>query len=206
MKKLIILLVLAVLVITVSGCTFISATSSPTTSITAPQTSTSTTSSQPDTNKPTSTTQISSSQDNPVPLGQSAINAEGIEITVLSLTSGGQAWEIIENANSVNVPPAAGMQYILITIKVNNISSRQEPYTFWGTYFELVGGSGKVFHAYDINIIYPTNGIYQKLEADLHHGDEFTGSIHFYIPQSETGLTLVWSDYYGYNKLFFAVR
>jgi hypothetical protein len=156
----------------------------------------------PDTNTPT-TLPSGLDQDNAVHLGQSAINAEGIQITVVDFVTGDQAWEIIKNANSVNVPPDKGMQYVLITIKVKNVSSREQPYMFWGTYFDLVSGSGKVFHAYDINIIYPTNGIYQKLEGELNHGDELTGSVHFYIPRNDTEQFLVWSDYYGHNKLFF---
>ncbi|MGD0779489.1 MAG: DUF4352 domain-containing protein [Dehalococcoidales bacterium] len=177
----------------------------PTTS-TAPTTTPVTTPPYSDTNIPTSTLPAGFFLDNPVPLGQSAVNAEGIQITVVDFVTGDDAWEIIKNANSVNVPPDKGMQYILITIKLKNVSSREEPYMFWGTYFDLVGGSGKVFHAYDINIIYPTKGIYQKLEGELNHGDEVTGSVHFYVPQNETGLTLVWSDYYGYNKLYFAIK
>ena len=202
MKKIIILLALFVLV-TMPGCGQPGSTTTPNTNsvpVTPPiQTYSSPTS-------PTDNLPSGFFLDNPIPFGQSATNSEGFEITVLSITSGEQAWQIIENANSVNLPPAADAQYILITIRVKNVSSHGEPYAFWGTFFELYGGSGRLYQASDVNIIYPANGTYQKLEGNLNHGDELSGSIHFYIPQSETGFTLVWSDYYGYNKLFFAVR
>ncbi len=222
MKILIIVLALIMIIVT-SGCSLLNPTSQPSTSSTTITTTTSTTpsgtttttnieptwtetTSHPDTDIPTSDLPAGFFLENPIPFGQPAVNQDGIQITVLSYVSGEQAWQIIKNSSPANVPPASGAQYVLITIKIKNVSSHGEPYKFWGTYFDLIVDSHKVFHSSDINIIYPASGTYQKLEADLNHGDEFTGSIHFYILQNETSMTLCWSNINGNYKLFFAVK
>lgn len=224
MKKLVILLTLAVLV-SMTGCSSLNSTNQPTISSTTITTTTSTTvsgttttttiepiwtetHSSPDTDIPTSTLPAGFFLDKPIPFGQPAINQDGIQITILGYVTGEQAWDIIKNANAANIAPAADAQYILITIKIKNISSHEEPYKFWGTYFDLVVGSTKVYRSRDmsVNVIHPTAGQYQKLEATLNHGDEFTGSVCFYILQGETSLTLVWSNFYGNYQLYFAVK
>lgn len=222
MKKLLIILALIALIVT-SGCTMLNPTSQPTTGSTTTFTTTSgmlsastttlepiwtPTQYSPDTDIVTSTLPAGFFPDRPIPQGQAAVNQDGIEITVLGYVIGDQAWSIIHDANPNNIPPAADAQYVLITVKIRNVSSNQQPYMFWGTYFDLVAGLTKVYRSQDINIniIQPASGQYQKLEASLNHGDEFTGSVYFYILKSETSLTLVWSNINNNYKFYFAVN
>lgn len=155
---------------------------------------------------PTSTPSVGLSRNNPLPMGESLVTPEDIEITVLNSTKGDQAWEIIQKANQFNDPPANGMQYILITVKVKNISSQKEPWAYTDLYFELVGSSNKVFHTFDKSAVLPDEGMLSKLRAELYHGGEATGSLSFYIPQNETNLVLTWRGLIETSRRFFEVK
>ena len=149
------------------------------------------------------------SRDNPLPMGESLITPEGIEITVVNLIKGNQAWEIIHEANMFNDPPASGMQYIIITVKVKNISSEEEPESVSDWDFELIGSSNKVFHGTERSVVLPDEGSLSGLWVDLYHGGKETGSLDFYVPADETNLVLIWDCSYNIfkeNKRFFEVR
>jgi len=149
------------------------------------------------------------SRDNPLPMGKSLVTLEGIEITVVNLIKGNQAWEIIHEANMFNDPPASGMQYIIITVKVKNTSSEEEPCLVSDWDFELVGSSNKVFHGTERSVVLPDEGSLSGLWVDLYHGGQETGSLDFYVPADETNLVLIWDfafSFTGENKRFFEVR
>jgi hypothetical protein len=142
---------------------------------------------------------IGSSKGNPVPMGQPLITPEGFEITVLGSLKGIQAWDIIYGANKYNDPPANGMQYVLIDVKVRNLTSKNEPSKINEYDFELVGSSNKIFSTLDKSSVLPDEGIGSRLDAELYRGGETSGNVHFYIPQNETGLTLIWYPAFNLN-------
>jgi len=140
---------------------------------------------------------------------KSLVTPEGIEITVVDLIEGNRAWEIIHEANMFNDAPVVGMQYVIITVRVKNISSEEEPERVSAIDFELVGSSNKVFHSYERSVVLPREGSLSELWVELYHGGEETGSLHFYIPENETNLVLIWDfafSFTGENKRFFEVR
>lgn len=154
---------------------------------------------------------IGLSRDNPVPMGQSLLTDDGIEITVLNFAKGNQAWEVILEANRFNDPPSADMQYVIIVVKVVNISSKDEPERV-GTDFDLVGSSNRVFSGTERSVVLPGEGEFKSFEGfmgvELYHGGEDTGALDFYIPENESDLVLIYDKFslFGDNKLFFEVR
>lgn len=149
-----------------------------------------------------------STRSNPVPMRESLITSEGIEITVVNLIKGDQAWEILEEANIFNESPTDGMQYVIITVNVKNISSEEEPFTVMDMDFELIGSSNKIFQGYDQSVVLPDEGNLSELWVELYHGGEETGSLHYYIPTDETNLVLVWNFTYSVfedTKQFFGL-
>lgn len=163
----------------------------------------------PPTEEPPPTPSVGLSRDNPLPMGESLVTPEGIEVTVVNLIKGNQAWEIIHEANMFNDPPASGMQYIIITVKVKNISSEEEPESVSDWDFELIGSSNKVFHGTERSVVLPDEGSLSGLWVDLYHGGKETGSLDFYVPADETNLVLIWDCSYNIfkeNKRFFEVR
>ena len=115
-------------------------------------------------------------------MGKSFITSEGMQVTVLSATYGDQAWEILQKANQFNPTPASGMQYILIDIKLQNVSSQPDPWEYLFVYwdlFELVGSSNTAYHTYDDNVVLPEEGDIRNTRTILHHGDEANGTLSF---------------------------
>jgi hypothetical protein len=163
----------------------------------------------PTTPSPTTTAvEIGNSRSNPVPVGHSLVT-EGAEVRVLQYISGDQAWDIAYRANSYNDPPANGMQYIIITVNVKNISSIEEPQWYSDIHFELVGSSNKLFQSFDKSLVLPDEGSLSGLNAKLFHGGEIIGSIHFYVPADETDLVLISNFGYSFsdsNKRYFGVQ
>ena len=147
------------------------------------------------------------SRDNPLPMGEWLLTPEGIKVTMVNLIEGNQAWGIIQEANMFNDPPGEGMHYVIVTVKVKNISSEDEPCLVSDIDFELIGSSNKVFHCYDRSVVLPDEGSLSELWIELYHGGEEIGSLHFYTPEDETNLVLIWaSGFRSENKRFFEVR
>jgi len=125
----------------------------------------------------------------------------------MNLIKGEAAWTIIQEANMFNDPPSEGMQYVIITIKAKNISSKDEPYSlFWDLDLSLLGSSNKIFDTFDKSVVLPDEGELSDLEADLYHNGEDIGSLSFHIPENETNLLLIESFLLEDYELYFEVR
>jgi hypothetical protein len=145
------------------------------------------------------------SRDNPVSFGTSFLTKEGFQIKVKQLTKGKEAWDILEEANEYNDPPEDGMQYILITLSVKNISSKEEPSNISYTDFDYVGSSNKKIG--NEFVVQPDDGIYQELEGNLYHGGKITGSVVFCVPKNDTKMMLIWSQsYLQEDMIYFEVK
>ena len=146
---------IAVIILIAASCSsgtyltpYTPSTTSPSTSAPLLTTSTQpTTASQPKTSittttSPTTAAVLGMSRSNPLPRGQPLIT-DGIQITVVNATMGSQAWSIIQAANMFNTAPAPGMQYVIITVQVKNISSSTEPYTVMDSDFSLESNASR---------------------------------------------------------------
>jgi len=154
-----------------------------------------------------SSTPLGSSRDNPLPMGQSLVTTEGIEITVISLISGEDAWEVINKANWLfNESPGSGMKYLIITLKVRNLSSKVEPEDIYSWDFHVVGSSNKAFRDSDQPVVLPDTGNLKDLNASLYHGGEDIGSCDFYVPEGETDLILVWEPLFVGSARYFTIE
>jgi DMSO/TMAO reductase YedYZ molybdopterin-dependent catalytic subunit len=152
---------------------------------------------------------IGLNKENPVPMGKAYVTSEGIEVTVISLVEGEQAWEILQKANQFNPSPTSDLQYALITIQLKNISSQQNPWEYYFVYwdlFELIGSSNKAFHTYDEVVVLPDEGNIGLAKTTLYHGDEASGILSFYIPQNEKNLVLTWLGQTKADNRFFEVK
>jgi DMSO/TMAO reductase YedYZ molybdopterin-dependent catalytic subunit len=149
------------------------------------------------------------SKENPVIMGKSFITSDGIKVTIVSAIEGDQAWEILQKANQFNPTPTTGMQYSLINVKLQNVSSQPDPWEYLFVYwdlFELVGSSNTAYHTYDDNVVLPEEGDIRNTRTIMHHGDEANGTLSFYIPQTEKQLVLTWLGSTKADQRFFAVK
>ena len=156
---------------------------------------------------PPTTTSFGYSRDNAVPMMQTFLTPDGIELTVMAMIGGIEAWGVIHTANQFNEEPSQGMQYVIITIKAKNISSEKEPYSLlWDLSLSLIGSSNIVFNTFDKPVVLLDEGHLSDLDAELYHNGEYTGSIAFYIPENETDLILIEDFFLEDYKLFFEVN
>ena len=147
---------------------------------------------------------------NPVPVMQSFLTPEGIEITVQNVYEGERAWNIIKahglktsfkrganpSLNTIHETPDDDHKYVVATLKVKNISITGESPLLDGEKFKLVGSSNIIFYSSDNNVslnkyvLY--NNPYQALDIKLWHEKEVTRSIPWYVPNTEKDLMLIW--------------
>ena len=131
-----------------------------------------------------SPTNIGILRTSPAPLFQKVI-IDNWEVTISQTLRGNAAWQQIIATNQFNNPPAAGMEYILATIRVRYIGTLDEPVSTNRLYFQTTGSANVVYNAPPIVTPYPS------LDAYLYPGGEYEGMITVQVGQGETGVMLI---------------
>jgi hypothetical protein len=144
-------------------------------------------------------------QANPVPLGQTYLTGQGWGIRVDGIISGSAAWKVIEEASSLNAPPAADMQYIIITCTINNQATQQAPAAIDDSDFELIGPANLAVLPFDKTVTLPDEAPLRALRAVLYYGEHTTGSMVFYVPAAASDRVLLWHHYSG-ESVYFALQ
>jgi hypothetical protein len=121
------------------------------------------------------------SRSNPLALGYE-VCLEHWSITILSAIRGDEAAAAIQQANQFNEPAPDGYEYILATIKLVNISTKQEA--------QPAGFAADIRLTGDRNVLYSPASVTtpKELTGDLFPGDETQGQIAFLVPNDETKL------------------
>jgi hypothetical protein len=127
-----------------------------------------------------------------LPFGQSLVTPDGFQVSISSVSAGSAAWAMAKEANKFNDEPDPGHKYILLSVKVKNISSKDEPVYIGGSEFKLVGSSNKIFNTFDKSLVLPDSGPFKSLSGSIYRGGELSGGIHFQIPENEANLVLIW--------------
>jgi hypothetical protein len=159
------------------------------------------------TNTPTTTSEVGLSRSNPVPRGSSLVTPDGIEITITNVITGDDAWEILDDASWLNDEPDTGYQYVIVTVKVRNVSG-DEPYSINYYDFSLIGNSNVEYNYNDNYAWLPDSGDLTELDTSLYIGGQCTGSIAFYLPEDETNVIMISDLGYIYGqdlRRYFAV-
>ncbi|AST92798.1 MULTISPECIES: hypothetical protein [Sutcliffiella] len=123
---------------------------------------------------------------NPVPMGQTVTIDEVIydddsnphdakvSVTLLDVTRGQEAWEIIEAENQFNEPPAEGYEYALVEVHLTVEEADTQDYALFvtdGWNIQFVSDDGKAYE-FDPNysVVVPN-----AFEGNLYEGAELTG-------------------------------
>jgi hypothetical protein len=144
-------------------------------------------------------------RNNPVPFGKPFLTKQGLEITATDIHNGGSAWSIIQEANMFNDEPDPDMKYVIVTFKVRNVSSPKEYVYVSDADFDLVGSSNLLFHTFDKSAVLEDEGPLSAFRETLYHGGSHTASTHFYVPQNETDMLLIWDPFLS-DKIYFALK
>jgi hypothetical protein len=127
---------------------------------------------------------VGTSRSNPLTTAD-LIEAPNWDVEVLEVVRGEEAWSMLQAANQFNEPPADGMQYILVRLKVTSTYQDTESHSIGSSDFGLTGDRLILYDSASVVVPEP------ELNAELFTGGEAEGWIAFAAGQDETQLTLV---------------
>lgn len=134
--------------------------------------------------QPTAVPTVGTSRSNPLTTAD-LIEAPNWDVEVLEVVRGEEAWSMLQAANQFNEPPADGMQYILVRLKVTSTYQDTESHSIGSSDFGLTGDRLILYDSASVVVPEP------ELNAELFTGGEAEGWIAFAAGQDETQLTLV---------------
>ena len=192
------LFVLVVLIVAVCGCVGGGeATPAPTTTV--PPTTT------PAPTEPPATPAPGMGESNPFPRGETLISTDGFAITILDVFGGEAAWDIIRDADAATEAPEEGMQYLLVQVRVHNVSSKDNPQTLMAAVsFSYVGDASTIYFLDDRPVTLPSEGAYKGFgtggSVSLAHGAEETGYLSYYVPSTDTRMILIYGPTWEWGE------
>ena len=138
----------------------------------------------------------------PAPFGET-VTTEDWQVTVLEVVRGDGAWQMVQEANQFNDPPAEGMEYVAAKVNVRYISTTDKAETIGGSSFKAVGSANTL---YDLPLVVDPE---PTLDVALFPGGEYEGWVVLQAAQGETGLALVFEplfDFSGKNRRFLSLE
>lgn len=144
-------------------------------------------------------TDLGVNQDQPVPFGQVA-TGEDWQLVVLDVIKGEEAWTRILDTNQFNDPPEAGMEYIMVKLRVRYIGTNDEGEAVSYAPFSMMTTSGDEFG--HTAVVQPK----PELDYILYPGGEAEGWIVLTVPEKAKNLTLFFSpDSSGANDRYLSL-
>ena len=108
-----------------------------------------------------------------------------------------------QEANQFNDPPAEGMEYLAVKIRVHYIGTEDKNVFIDGNSFKTTGSAGVLYDK--PSIVPPT----PALDISLFPGGEYAGWVILEIAKGETGIMLVFEslfDFIGSSRRFIALE
>jgi hypothetical protein len=133
-----------------------------------------------------------SSRSNPLPLG-TEVRLKTWAVTITTVTRGKEAQQAIAAANQFNDPPREGHAYLLASLRLENISDKQEAqHVAFGASLRVTG---------DRNVLYaPVSVVEPKpLEGELFPGGQVEGQIAFEVPADEQNLMFQVTETFAFD-------
>jgi len=123
---------------------------------------------------------------NPIPMGESVIADNGIELVVLGFER--DAWPTIYDANMFNAEPDEGMEYVIVMMRVKNLGdpSKTKRVTSWD--FRVVGERGTI---YDSSMMLVLDN---ALSVEFFGGGVAEGRLVLQVMRGEKHLVLIYDS------------
>ncbi len=132
------------------------------------------------------------SRSDPAPFGVPAATGEW-KLQVQEVIRGDEAWNMLQAANSFNDPPEAGMEYVLVYLRVQSLNLDEAAQGIDGMYFSMTGDRNTVHESVYLSAPEPV------LDAYLYPGGEAEGWIVLQASEGETGLKLVFEPWMSFD-------
>lgn len=126
----------------------------------------------------------------PAPFGQIA-TGEDWQLTVKEVVRGDAAWQMAQQANQFNDPPAAGMEYVAVRLLARYIGTDEAGETIGNYFFEMMAGADRPYER--VAVVKP------EPELDYHFfpGGEGEGWVYLQAPAGAENLVLRFDPDYG---------
>lgn len=160
------------------------------------------------THTPTPTYTPQTSRTNPAGLNQ-VVRAElddlfsgrlVIEMELLELISGQQAWNMIYAWNRFNEPPGTGKEYILAKFRVKILKAEEEPYDINNAQFDVFSATGVEYTE-----LFSVAGRDPELDTKLFVNAEHTGYVAFLVKTDDSPVA-VYELYWAEDAMWFDLR
>jgi hypothetical protein len=146
-------------------------------------------------------TETGKTRHQPAAWGETIVT-EKWEVTVLDLVRGSEAAAMVTAANRYNDPPAEGMEYVVVKLRVRLIVQTDEVVEVSGGDFKIMGSANVIYNL--PTVVDPEPGIRAHLyPGGIHEGWHVTQ-----VAKEEGNLVLVYEplfDFSGRNKRFLAL-
>lgn len=124
----------------------------------------------------------------PVPLGAPAITTDW-EVTALEAFRGDAAWALVLAANQFNDPPAPGLEYVAVKVRVRLIRPDDAPVWISESSFACLTGAGERLTTPTVVDPEPA------LDVTLYPGGEHTGWVVLQAPAGDTEARLIFQPW-----------
>ena len=139
---------------------------------------------------PTATVPLGTSRSNPAPVG-SAVRVEDMEFIVTGVVR--PADSAVSNGNMYNEKPAAGKEYMFITLSVTCTKTSDQQCTFSTYNLKILGSDGVL-----VDGSFMLAGVDGLLEGTTFYGGaNVSGNLPFMVTQGDTGIILVYQPLFG---------
>lgn len=122
-----------------------------------------------------------------------------LELELLDIVSGEEAWERVREGNMFNGPPDEGMEYILAKFYVAVLGVEEEPFNMNHAKFDAVSSEGKVYGGF-LSIA----GVDPTLRVELYEGADHEGWTYFMVEQGDTPTAVF--ERGGNNEVWFTLH
>ena len=144
-------------------------------------------------------------RDNPVPMGQPLELVSGndtyFKITVLEVERGDQVWQMFQQENWLNDPPAEGQEYINVKVRVEYISSKTPDMTLSINSFNF--GTTSNNQIFDVPLVVSPM---PALSVELFPGGIGEGYIEGVVFKDDQSPFFFYKEFLGDNRFFFSLQ
>lgn len=135
---------------------------------------------------------------NPASFGQTVVTDDW-ELTVLDVVRGNEALVLVQEANQFNEPPAPGMEYVAVRLRVRNIATEDEAELFSDGYFRLVD---------EANVEYDLPSVVEPeppLDIELYPDGLYEGWVVLQTTQGSSSPAAVFSPPFSFSEYYLSL-
>jgi hypothetical protein len=131
---------------------------------------------------------LGSSRSHPVPFGESVVADNGLEVTVLDVKRGADAWATIHAYGIINPEPDEGMEYVLVRVRAKYLGDPAHTQRVSATHFRAVGELGVIYDPQIFTVLG------KRLASELFGGAATEGELAYQVGEGEQGLVLIYDS------------